>query len=313
MVRKNRVGIFFPGISFAEIDLMQQDADINYARVAEAIKFLRENFKQQPELQHAAAAVNMSPQHFQRIFARWAGTSPKSFLQYTSAAYAKTLLRQQASLFDTAFETGLSGAGRLHDLFIRIEGMTPGEFKNGGQGLQINYSFHETNFGKAVIASTPRGICQLAFIEEEQTALHELEKKFPNAHFNLQSDVHQENALRFFKQHPTDKRELKLHLKGTPFQLKVWEALLDIKPGHLKSYGQLAKQIGSANASRAVGTAIGDNPIAYLIPCHRVIQSSGALGGYRWGLDRKIAMIGWEAAQRNTESTLYKTANVSDE
>lgn len=278
---------------------------IDFKRIAEAIHYLQANFKAQPGLEDVAEHVNVSPFHFQRLFTEWAGTSPKRFLQYVSIEYAKNLLREsKASLFETAFETGLSGTSRLHDLFISIEGMTPGEFKNGGENLSIKYSFAESPFGKLLVASTSRGICHLAFIDEEAGALRALYSKFPNASYLQTADRVQQNALNIFKHDWSELNQVKLHLKGTDFQLKIWETLLKIPQGTLSTYGEISKYIKSPGASRAVGTAIGANPVAFLIPCHRVIQSSGLIGGYRWGSMRKMAMIGWEASLLNQREDL---------
>lgn len=277
---------------------MKTQEEINYQRIAEAIDYIKQHFKQQPNLDEVAEKVHLSPFHFQRLFSEWAGTTPKKFLQYVSLQHAKSLLnKQQATLFDTAFDTGLSGTSRLHDLFVKIEGMTPAEYKNGGKNLVINYSFSQSIFGQIIIASTHKGICYIAFYEDEHKAFNLLVDKFPNASFIAKKDDFQEQALLIFHKDWNKINEIKLHLKGTDFQLKVWEALLKIPLGKLSTYGQLAMEIGSPNASRAVGTAIGSNLIAFLIPCHRVIQSSGNFGGYMWGNTRKTAIIGWEQAQ----------------
>lgn len=279
---------------------MSTQEQLNYERIASAIAYLQENFKVQPDLDQIAEKINLSPFHFQRLFTEWAGVSPKKFLQYLSLAYAKDILRdQQLTLFDAAYETGLSGTGRLHDLFVNIEGMTPGEFKNGGENLSINYDFASTPFGKLLIASTSKGICYMAFADDENKVFEELKQQFPLAKFNLQKDSLQESALHIFNQNWNEPNEIKLHLKGTPFQLKVWETLLKVPKGNFTTYGKIAQTIGNSNASRAVGSAIGDNPIAFLIPCHRVIQSSGNFGQYHWGQVRKSAILGWEAAQVN--------------
>lgn len=271
---------------------------INYNRIAEAIDYIKENFRSQPNLDEVAEKVHLSPAHFQRMFTQWAGTSPKKFLQYISVEHAKRLLSEdQATLFDTAFETGFSSTSRLHDLFINIEGMTPAEYKNGGKNLEINYSFAESPFGSLVVASTNRGICFMAFENEEEKGLDKLIVKFPRATFQRKLDLQQQNALFIFQNDWSKLNEIKLHLKGTDFQLKVWESLLKIPMGKLSTYGNIAEQIGNANASRAVGTAIGSNPVAYLIPCHRVIKSSGVFGDYMWGSTRKTAIIGWEGAK----------------
>jgi len=280
---------------------MNTNETINYNRIAEAIDYIKTNFKDQPNLDDVAAQIHLSPFHFQRLFSEWAGTTPKKFLQYISVEHAKKLLQQnRATLFDAAYETGLSGTSRLHDLFINIEGMTPAEYKNGGKNLHINYSFAESPFGNILVASTAKGICYMAFHEEENIAMEYLKMKFPNASFSRKLDMMQQHALFIFQNDWSKLHEIKLHLKGTEFQLKVWEALLKIPMGQLATYGTIAEKIKSPNASRAVGTAIGSNPVAYLIPCHRVIQSTGNFGGYMWGPTRKTAIIGWEAAKTNS-------------
>ncbi|WP_426328146.1 methylated-DNA--[protein]-cysteine S-methyltransferase [Pedobacter sp. R-06] len=278
---------------------MKAQEEINFNRIAEAIGYIKANFKTQPGLEEIAEKVNLSPFHFQRLFSEWAGTTPKRFLQYISIGYAKEMLKENQSLFDTALETGLSGTSRLHDLFVNIEGMTPGEYKNGGENLHINYSFAESPFGNIIVASTTKGICHIAFYDDENIALANLQRQFPAAQYQQILDKEQQNALYIFSHDWSKLHQIKLHLKGTDFQLKVWEALLKIPMGKLATYGNIAEQLQNPNASRAVGTAIGDNPVAFLIPCHRVIQSSGALGGYHWGVNRKTAMIGWEAAKTN--------------
>ena len=275
--------------------------NINYDRIAAAIEYIKLNFKIQPNLDEVAEKIHLSPYHFQRLFTDWAGVSPKKFLQYTSIEYAKSILKEKdATLFDAAFETGLSGTGRLHDLFIKIEGMTPGEFKNGGENLHINYSFAESPFGNILVASTSRGICYMAFADNGQAALAKLKSSFPNAGFKQMVDLIQQNALYIFTHDWHKLNDIKLHLKGTDFQLKVWDALLKIPMGQLSTYGSIAGRLNNPTASRAVGTAIGSNPVAFLIPCHRVIQSGGAVGGYMWGATRKTAIIGWEASRINS-------------
>ena len=279
------------------------NTDIDFDRITTAIDYIHKNFKRQPSLDEIAGQVHLSPGHFQRIFTEWAGVSPKKFLQYTSLAYAKNLLKErQATLFDTAIETGLSGSSRLHDLFITIEGMTPAEYKNGGEGLTINYSLADSLFGKIMGASTNKGICHLSFCNSAPEGINTLKGNFPNAKLVNECDGNQRRAFSIVSNDWEDLDVIKLHLKGTDFQLKVWEALLKIPLGNLSTYGSIASAIHRPKASRAVGTAIGDNPVAYLIPCHRVIQSSGALGGYMWGPSRKRAIIGWEAAQINALS-----------
>lgn len=279
---------------------METQEIMNYNRIAAAITYIRNNFKQQPELEDIAAEVHLSPFHFQRLFSDWAGVSPKKFVQYLSVEYAKSILQKpENTLADAAFETGLSGTGRLHDLFVKIEGMTPGEYKNGGEQLHINCSFAESPFGTMLVASTTKGICYMAFVEDEQVAFAALHQRFPNAEYRQVTDLIQQNALYIFTQDWSRLHEIKLHIKGTAFQLKVWEALLKIPMGKLSTYSALAHSIENAGASRAVGTAIGDNPVAFLIPCHRVIKATGETGGYHWGPVRKTAIIGWEAAKTN--------------
>jgi AraC family transcriptional regulator of adaptative response/methylated-DNA-[protein]-cysteine methyltransferase len=277
---------------------MMTQEQTNYNRIAAAIKFIHANYKSQPSLEEIAENISLSPHHFQRLFTDWAGVSPKKFLQYITIDHAKKILQESnLSLFDTALETGLSGTGRLHDLFIQIEGMTPGEYKNGGENLSINYSFAESPFGNILVASTARGICHMAFADEPGQALADLKVHFPNAGYSQLADRFQQNAMFVFSQDWEKLQQVKLHLKGTQFQLKVWETLLKIPMGKLSAYASIAKEIDSPKASRAVGSAIGDNPVAFLIPCHRVIQSTGNFGEYHWGSIRKTAMIGWEAAK----------------
>ncbi len=282
--------------------MMETQANINYNRIAEAIDYITENFKLQPNIDEVAEQIHTSPSHFQRLFTEWAGTSPKRFLQYISVEHAKKMLKEeQATLFDTTFETGLSSTSRLHDLFVNIEGMTPAEYKNGGKNLHINYSFAESPFGPLIVASTAKGVCYMAFEDNDETALNNLKAKFPNATLQRKLDLLQQNALFIFQNDWGKLNEIKLHLKGTDFQLKVWESLLKIPMGKLSTYRNIAEQMGNPNASRAVGTAIGSNPVAFLIPCHRVIQSSGTFGGYMWGVTRKTAIIGWESAKTYSE------------
>jgi len=279
---------------------METQNNINFQRIAEAISYIRLNFKAQPSLDEVAEKVNLSPFHFQRMFTDWAGISPKKFLQYLSLDYAKGILKeQQATLFDAAYETGLSGTSRLHDLFVNIEGMTPAEYKNGGKELNINFSYAETPFGNIIVASTPKGICHMAFADDKDEAFNQLYAQFPNASYYQMVDMAQQNALYIFTRDWSQLSSIKLHLKGTSFQLKVWEALLKIPMGGLNTYQTIAHAVEQPTASRAVGSAIGANPVAFLIPCHRVIKSTGEFGQYHWGADRKSAIIGWEAAKTN--------------
>lgn len=275
---------------------MSEQHMLDYARIAQAIEYIRENFKRQPGLDEVAREVGLSPAHFQRMFTDWAGVSPKKFLQYTSVEYAKKVLNEtHIPLTEVAGETGLSGTGRLYDLFVHIEGMTPGEYKNGGKNLTINYSFAESPFGEVFIATTNKGVCCMEFADDREEAFQSLLKKFPHARYVQTSDEIQRNALFVFTQDWSRLKEIKLHLKGTDFQLKVWNALLKIPMGGLSTYGDIAQEINRPKACRAVGTAVGGNPVAFLIPCHRVIRSSGEWSNYHWGKVRKTMIIGWEA------------------
>lgn len=268
----------------------------DYQKIAQALQYLRDHAQEQPELKTVAEVVHLSPFHFQRVFTEWAGVSPKKFLQYLSLQYAKEKLKENISLAEAAEGAGLSGSGRLHDLFIKLEGMTPGEYKNGGRALTIEYSIQESVFGKYLVASTSKGICNLFFFDTfSEEVVAELESLWPEATLlQNENSIHLQLKKFFHHQKPG---EIKLHLKGTDFQLKVWEALLRIPEGHLRSYSDIAESIQQPTAQRAVGTAIGSNPIGFIIPCHRVIKNMGGIGEYRWGSARKMAMIGWEAAQ----------------
>ena len=275
----------------------------NYDKIAQAIEFVSSHRQEQPELETIAAAIHTSPFHFQRLFTEWAGISPKKFLQYLTVEHAKQLLAEkQHTLFDAAYETGLSGTGRLHDLFVNIEGMTPGEYRNGGEDLTLQYSIQQCRFGKYIVASTGKGICNLSFFEgSDASAIAGLKENWPNAELVQGTDDNQQKIIHFFNQDMADAGAIKLHLKGTPFQLKVWQALLHIPEGDVSTYGGIAQHIQQAGASRAVGTAIGKNPVGYIIPCHRVIKNMGETGGYRWGGTRKKAMLAWEAGKANVE------------
>lgn len=269
---------------------------IDFKRIELAINYIRTHFKEQPDLDEIAAAVNLSPHHFHRLFTRWAGVSPKKFLQYTTLEYAKAHLKKQKTLFDVSMDAGLSGTSRLHDLFVTVEAMTPGEYKNQGKDLTIYYSNPDTIFGRACVASTQKGICYLAF-GDTAVAYKELVEMFPQANFiHEEQPIHHE-AVAFLQNAESALNPLQLHIKGTDFQLKVWDALLKIPLGELTTYGDISNHLNNPKANRAVGTAVGSNPVSYIIPCHRVIRSSGELGGYHWGLNVKVAMIGWEAAK----------------
>ncbi len=274
--------------------------NFDFDRISKAIDFISKNIKAQPSLEEVAEVVHLSPYHFQRMFTEWAGVSPKKFLQFLTIEYAKKVLETSSSrtLADAAELTGLSTTSRLHDLFVNIEGMTPGEYKNGGENLTIRYSIRNSQFGDYLIASTGKGISNLYFFDgEEKNVIEELKASWINASIKEGTDEDQSKVARFFANDFADSEKIKLHLKGTAFQIKVWEALLKIPQGVLTSYGQIAGSMNQANASRAVGTAIGSNPVGFIIPCHRVIKSVGGIGEFRWGSHRKKAMIGWEASR----------------
>ena len=270
----------------------------DYERIARAIGYLRRHAGDQPDLAAAARHVNLSEHHFQRVFTRWAGVSPKRFVQYLTIEHAKSRLATAHDVLEVAGTVGLSGPGRLHDLFVTLEAMTPGEYKAGGAGLAIQYGAHETPFGRALVAMTARGICGLQFIDDERAGIEQLRRQWPVAELRRSPAATAPVAERLFG--PLASRPnaaLALLVKGSNFQVKVWRALLELPFGALATYGSIAARIGAPSAARAVGAAVGANPIAWLIPCHRVIRESGALGGYRWGMERKSAMLGWEAAR----------------
>lgn len=271
--------------------------EIDYLRIEKAIRYLDENFRSQPELAEVAGAVGLSEYHFQRLFRRWAGVTPKRFVQFLTADYARELLRSSATVLDAAYSSGLSGTGRLHDLIVSVDGFTPGEVRSRGSGLIIRYGFHDSPFGELILARTERGVCALAFLGDggRDSAVEDLVDRWPGAQLVEDSAGTRSLAQRIFA--PVNGSPLPIHLQGTNFQIKVWEALLRIPEGGVTCYEQLAEAVGSPTAVRAVGTAVGRNPIAYLIPCHRVIRKTGAFGEYHWGAARKRAMFGWEAAR----------------
>ncbi len=271
----------------------------DYYRISEALKYIKEHMQDQPSLDNIAENIHISPFHFQRLFSDWAGVSPKKFLQYLSLEHAKKILKEQnGTVYDATYETGFSSTGRLHDLFVTIEGMTPGEYKYGGKNLTVQYSLQECHFGNYLVASTSVGICNLLFFEKSAVEVeNELKSLWPNARIVAGEDEHHGAVQNFFESKYDDSDKLRLHLKGTPFQLKIWESLLRIPEGQLTSYGSIAKATNKPTAYRAAGAAIGSNPVGYIIPCHRVIKSIGEIGEYRWGVSRKMAMIGWEASK----------------
>jgi AraC family transcriptional regulator of adaptative response/methylated-DNA-[protein]-cysteine methyltransferase len=270
----------------------------DYDRIAAAIRFIEGNFLNQPTLGEIASELGVSPFHFQRLFQRWAGVSPKRFLQFLTVEYAKKLLDQSMSVLDTTYEVGLSGPARLHDHFVSLEAVTPGEYKRRGAGLRIRYGRHPSPFGPVLLAVTERGICWLSFPsgESDDTDLVSFQQFWRGAEFSADKAGTRTIAERIFAWQDNGEGTLSLFVKGTNFQINVWKALLRIPSGFLCSYDQIARAIGNPSASRAVGKALASNPVGYLIPCHRVIHKVGEPGNYRWGETRKRALIAWEAA-----------------
>jgi AraC family transcriptional regulator of adaptative response/methylated-DNA-[protein]-cysteine methyltransferase len=270
---------------------------LDYRRMARAIRFLSENYAEQPSLEEAASVSGLSPFHFQRLFSRYVGVSPKAFVGNLTLAHAKAELERGASVLDAALDAGLSGPSRLHDLCLKIEAMTPGDYAKGGEGLRVDYGFHDCPFGTALILMTAKGVCGVAFGNEgeETLMLKDMTTRWPRAEFRENPARTEDIARRIFA--PGAQGEIALHLMGTPWQVQVWQALLAIPEGHFATYRAIAEKVCSANASRAVGAAVGKNPISYLIPCHRVLGSDGKLTGYHWGVARKRAMLAVEAAR----------------
>lgn len=271
----------------------------DYSRVERTIRYLEAHAQEQPSLLELAQQAGLSEYHFQRLFRRWAGVSPKDFLQCLTLSRAKTLLASSRSLMDASLELGLSGPGRLHDLFLGLEAMTPGEFKRGGEGLTLQWGVHATPFGETLFALAPRGLCGLSFLEGSRgEAVEDLQERWPAA--RLVEDSRRTEPLAdevVARMRGAAPQPLSLVLRGSPFQVKVWQGLLAIPEGRVVSYRGLATAIGQPNASRAVGTAVSQNLIGYLIPCHRVIRATGAVGEYRWGALRKQALLGVEGAR----------------
>jgi AraC family transcriptional regulator of adaptative response/methylated-DNA-[protein]-cysteine methyltransferase len=287
----------------------------DYIRIESALTYLTERAGAQPTLADVADHVGLSEHHLQRVFTRWAGISPKRFLQFQTVENAKTLLRESRSVLDTTYSTGLSSGGRLHDLFITLEAVTPGEYKSGGAGLRIARGFHDSPFGECLLASTDRGVCGLSFVMDgdRDAALAELTSRWPGATFVDDTRATHQVAERVFSawqrgswdsnSSGASQTPLALLVRGTNFQVRVWEALLRIRPGAVSTYEEVANAIGQSNATRAVASAVARNPVAYLIPCHRVIRKTGAFGEYHWGATRKVAML-----MRETEPGEYALA-----
>ncbi len=268
----------------------------NHERIAAAIGFILDHYQDQPRLEDIAKHVGLSSWHFNRLFRSWSGVTPKQLVQFLSLRAAKESLDRQASILSASLNAGLSGPGRLHDLFVTIEAMTPGEYKNGGAGLVLDYGFSASPFGDVLLAGTRRGLSHLSFVDQgADGAADQLSKAWPNATLARNDQSMSALARQIFS---GGGNALHLRLKGTNFQLQVWQALLKIPSGNQTSYSELAKTIGRPNSHRAVANAVGRNPVAWLIPCHRVLRASGALGGYRWGVDRKAEILTWELAQK---------------
>jgi AraC family transcriptional regulator of adaptative response/methylated-DNA-[protein]-cysteine methyltransferase len=282
----------------------QSQAEMDYGRIATAIRYLDRRHQSQPSLADVAGHVHLSPFHFERLFLRWAGVSPKKYLQYLTKEHARTLLKDSRSVLDATYESGLSSPGRLHDLLVTWEGVTPGEMKRRGQGLKIKCGVHDTPFGPCLIGVTPKGICALQFIESGRAGNCEelIQTDWPCAEVRRDDAKTSSVAETIFVRNPGPPAPgLRLFLRGTKFQLLVWQALLRIPPGAVATYQAIAETVGNARACRAVGGAVGSNPIAWLIPCHRVLRESGRLGGYRWGLERKRAMLFREFARTTSK------------
>ena len=280
----------------------------DYERVAKALGYLEANLAEQPDLAEVAAHVGLSPYHFQRLFKRWAGISPKRFLQFLTVEHAKACLAESRSVLDTAYDAGLSGPGRLHDLFVACEAMTPGEYKRRGEGLSIRYGFHDSPFGDCLLLTTGRGLCGLGFADggRREAALADMRRRWPGADYRAEDAATAPIMAAVARRlgwppaaGPSARpaARIGLHLMGTNFQVRVWEGLLRIPAGTLASYAELGAMIGRPGAARAVAGAVAANPVALLVPCHRVIRASGIVSGYHWGPSRKRAILGWEASR----------------
>jgi AraC family transcriptional regulator of adaptative response/methylated-DNA-[protein]-cysteine methyltransferase len=300
MYRKNRVVIGGQPAYPAPMDKIDGHSrrSTDYERIERAIRYMEENYQHQPGLKELARGTGLSEFHFQRLFRRWAGISPKRFVQYLTAGHAVRMLRESRTNLEAAYDSGLSGGGRLHDLLVNFHAVTPGELKRAGAGLTIQYGFHSSPFGECLIAVTARGICHLGFVSaDRRAATAELAAEWPRARLEEAPRVTAPLTRRLFTRINSHAPGIDLHMRGTNFQIKVWEALLRIPTGGVVSYEDLARHIHAPRAVRAVANAVAHNPVAFLIPCHRVIRKSGALGGYRWGETRKKALLAWEAAR----------------
>jgi len=275
-------------------------AAADYDLVRRAIAFISEHWRAQPEIEAIAEAVGVTPTELHHLFRRWAGLTPKAFLQALTLDHARALLRDSASVLDASYEVGLSGPGRLHDLFVTHEAMSPGEWKAGGEGLTISYGFHPSPFGAALVMATPRGLAGLAFADpgEETAALADMRARWPKARYVADAHTTAPLAQRIFDSTLwRPEQPLRIVLIGTDFEVRVWETLLRIPMGRAATYSDIAAKVCTRKAARAVGAAIGKNPVCFVVPCHRVIGKSGAITGYHWGITRKRAMLGWEAGK----------------
>lgn len=272
----------------------------DYSKVCDVIAHVSENWRDQPSLDDLASRVKLTPDQLQRLFTRWAGLTPKAFLQALTLDNAKRMLEQSASILETSLDVGLSGPSRLHDLFVTHEGMSPGAYKNRGEGLQISYGYHPSPFGLGLVLVTPHGLCGLAFCDAggEVAGLQDMTRRWPNARYTEDLAVTAPYAAKLFAdQNFRSNQPLRITFIGTDFQIRVWETLLKIPVGQATTYGDIAASVGSPSAARAVGAAVGKNPMSFVVPCHRVLGKSGALTGYHWGLTRKKAILGWEAGR----------------
>jgi AraC family transcriptional regulator of adaptative response/methylated-DNA-[protein]-cysteine methyltransferase len=279
---------------------LDPDARDDYECIRRAIAYMTDRWRSQPSMDQVAEAAGVSPSHLHQIFRRWAGLTPKAFLQAITLDTAKGLLRQSASVLDASYEVGLSGPSRLHDLFVTHEAMSPGEYKNSGADLLIRFGFHPSPFGTALVMASPRGLCGLAFADagQEAGALADMQSRWSKAQYVEDSAATAGLAARIFDPLTWQPEQpLRIVLIGTDFEVRVWETLLRIPMGQATSYSTIAQHIGRPQAPRAVGAAVGKNPISFVVPCHRVLGRSGALTGYHWGLTRKQAMLGWEAGR----------------
>ncbi len=292
----------------------RETAAADYALVRRAIAYLSDDWVRQPDLEALAKHLDVSPAHCQKVFKRWCGLSPKDFVVALTLENARRMLDGNVSVLDAAHASGLSGGGRLHDLFVSHHAVTPGDYKKRGSGLEIRYGFHPSPFGRALVAATGRGLVGLAFVNEDagdddQATFEDLRQRWPNAAFVADQVCTSEYLTKVFApsfsgeiNSPTE-RTIRLVLIGSDFEVRVWETLLKIPAGRAVSYGDIARHIGKPKSARAVGTAVGRNPISFVVPCHRVLRADGGLGGYHWGVTRKRAIIGWESGRLRQEST----------